>query len=578
VASFIFGSDRIERETRDDVKSLFYERTGEKPAVYENNEVFLLSSRDNIDQGSVKVAFNGYIVDSKTEPEQYIAEAYNKYGKDFVKHLDGQFRFILYDTEKERLQTSADKAGRKVVYYSDAFNGFVCSSHLAPLLRHSSIRAEPNPVGISDFLQGWSASFGGGHRLIKDVFRVYPSQNIIYTGEKTVKEQFWDVGQKKQNISDEKAVKKMDQLLTEGAEKLVEQVEGSLNVFLSGGFDSTFLVALLREVTDRDINTYTWGWEDEHFQSGREMSEMYGTQHTDIRNDYSFPSDEEVYFYEEPQNAFVRYPFREMYKEHDIRSFWTGLNSQATFPVCLKNIRKLDYARFSAPMLRRIPTRRLKQGVSKLDYRLGKAIEVLESEHQSTSAVIDWSVRKDETKRIRSKKLKKHDRDLDAALDQKWQIPDQSYQEGYNYLQLRTRDTARYAYYAQDLEHYDIYGYRPLVEFSYSLPISQKKNRRLLQKIAEGRVPNRIITKGASGWDFVSEQFRKTIESNEEDYRRTIDRFIDRGLVDRQAAEEYLLPSDFNKGRGRVNQMMAVYLLERWMKVFIDREEPWKDI
>ncbi|MFB6147424.1 MAG: asparagine synthase-related protein, partial [Candidatus Nanohaloarchaea archaeon] len=134
----------------------------------------------------------------------------------------------------------------------------------------------------------------------------------------------------------------MDELLTEAAERHVEQVDGPLEVFLSGGFDSTFLVSLLREVSDRQINTYTWGWEDGHFQAARSMAERYGTSHTELQNEHRFPTDSEVWFYEEPQTAFVRYPFRELYREHGLDHYWTGLNSQATFPVCLGNIRKMD--------------------------------------------------------------------------------------------------------------------------------------------------------------------------------------------------------------------------------------------
>lgn len=577
MASFFFGSSNVDRETERTIKELLYERTGQKASVYRDKDVLILSSRDNIDQGSVKVAFNGYLLDSEVEPEKYIAERYRRYGEEFVEHLEGQFRFVLYDVDKDRFYSSADKPGRKVIYYSDKNDIFTCSSHLSPMLCHPDIERKPSLRGISDFLQGWSASFGGGQRLVEDVRRIYPSHYVISNGEKTVEKQFWDTGHDKQNISDKEAVERMDELLTEAARKLTKQAEGDLNVFLSGGFDSTFLLSLLREVTDRGINTYTWGWEDGHFQSGRSMAEKYSTNHTEIRNDYSLPSDEEIYFYEEPQNAFARYPFRELYQDHGIRSYWTGLNSQATFPVCLKNIRRLDKVRAVSPLLRRLRSNRIKQAISKADYKVAKGIEVLESEQRSTSAVIDWGVRKDDARRIRSEKLRAQDRELDAALDQKWKIPDQSYQESYSYLQLRTRDTARYAYYSQDLEHYDIYGYRPLVEFSYSLPISQKKNRRMLQKIAENRVPDRIITKGASGWDFVSKQFRKMIENNEKEYRRTVDQFIERGFVNRTEAEKQLLPDKIHRRRGSVNQMMSVYLLERWMQIFIDGDEPWRD-
>jgi len=573
MASYFFGSDDIRREAKEEVIDIFEDRTGKKPEVYDER-VFILSSRNNIDQGRFKVAFNGYILGNDDEPEKYVADMYEQYGKQFVKHLNGQFRGLIFDSQKDIFYLFTDKVGNKVVYHAYMRDKFVSSSHLTPLLKHSSVKSELSLLGVSDFIQGWSASFGGGERLIKGVRRLYPGHYLTYNGMKTTQELFWDNYGEKQNISDQEAVKRMDELLKEGAEKLVEQNKGDLNVFLSGGFDSTFLVALLREVSDRQINTYTWGWEDEHFESGREMSKVYGTRHTEIRNSYEFPTDEELLFYEEPQNAFVRYPFRELYNDYEVRSFWTGLNSQATFPVCLKNIRKLDRMSFASRFFRTIPTTKLKHLAQKKDYRLGKAVEILESDYESTAAVIDWSICQEDAEQLMSGKLEKKSRRLDKFVDERWKLEEKSYQENYNYLQLRLRDTARYAYYAQDFEHYDIYGYQPLVEFSYSLPMSQKKNRRLLQKVAKGRVPDKVITKGASGWEFVSRQFLEIIRRNRTEYKETVGRFIEREFVNRRKAEDILLPEEFRyRGKGLANQMMAVYLLERWIKLFIEEEE-----
>lgn len=571
MASYIFGGENLSDHTKEKISEELKTRTNTKPSIYDNNGVFLVSSGNDIEQDDLIIAFNGYILNNDSTPESFIAEKFREHGEDFIKKINGQFRLIIYDTKEEKFYVSADKTGRKVIYYTQTGDNFHFSSHLKPLISHPDIKPEINPIGISDILQGWSASFGGGERLIKGINRLEPSHIISYDGEKLDKNKFWDVYESKQKISDQEAVERMDKLLTEGAEKLVEQADGELNVFLSGGFDSTFLLALLREVTDRDINTYTWGWKEKHFKSGREMAEKYDTNHHEIQNEYEFPSDEEIEFYEEPQNAFVRYPFYELYKDHGLRSYWTGLNSQATYPVCLKNIRKLDKISFTSKFLNKIKTEKLKHFVSsKVSYKAAKGIEVLESENKSTAAVIDWSISNSDAEKLLSDNLKRETRDLETDLDKKWGLDKKSYQENYNYLQLRNRDTARYAYYSQDMEHFDVYGYTPLVEFAYSLPMSQKKNRRLLQEIAKDRVPDKIINKGASGWDFVSEQFQKTIEENEDEYRRQINDFIERGYVNEDFARKLLLPENFDKGTGRINQMISVYLLERWIKIFID--------
>lgn len=581
MSSYLFGGENLDEDVKDDIIEIFRERTGEKPSTYDSEDVFFVSPHRNIDQGRVKIAFNGYLTDCDKTPEEYIASKFEEHGKDVFKQLNGQFRAIIWDKKKETFHVASGKAGRKVVYYTKT-EDFAVSSHITPLLRHPEIEPEISPVGLSYFLQSWSASFAGGERLIKHIYRLFPSHQLMYSNGNMSETKYWEVYNNKKNVSDSEAVDKLDELLTEGAEKLVDQTEGPLNVLLSGGFDSTFLIALLREVTDKEINTYTWGWKDEHLEKGREMAELYGTNHTEIKNEYNFPTDEELMFYEEPQNLFVRYPYPDLYHKHGVRSFWTGLNSQATFPVCLEDVRKLDQLSKFEPLLKRTPTKKLKQQTaSQIDYKAAKAIEVLESENHSTAAVIDWNLLPEDSNKLLSKELQSKSMHLEDFLDEKWDLSNKSYQENYNYLQLRSRDTARYAYYAQNFEHYDVYGYIPLIEYSYSLPMSQKKNRRLLQKIASGRVPDRIINEGASGWSFVNDQLRKTLKNNEKDYRQKVDHFIERGYVNKEYARKILLPDEIKPrggGRGIISQMIAVYLLERWIQIFVDREEPWKPV
>jgi hypothetical protein len=555
----------------EEMKNVFEERMDEDFYVVSNGDVSMLSTSENLDQGSYYVAFNGYLEDRSGVPEEKIAEVYEKHGSDFLQNLNGSFRLVLYDREKETLFASSDKIGRKVIYYTEDTGDFICCSHMAPLLSHGQVDREIDEQAVYNFLQSWSVSFAGGRRLIKGVSRLWPSHVLIYSDNEMEARKFWEVYSQWRDVSDQTAVNAMDGLLTEAAESLVQRVEGPVNIFLSGGFDSVFLTKLISEVSDRRIDTYTWGWKDEHFRDAERMSDRLGTNQHSMKFDYGLPGQEEIGFYEEPHNAFVRYPFRELYQEHGLKNFWTGLNSQATFPVCLKNVRKMDRVRPVSPVLRRLNTQQLEHFIGEnIDYKLSKALAILSSNRHSAGIVNDWGLRKSHAEEIISDRLSNANRSVDDILDQRWRLERLNYQDNYSYMQLRARDTARYAYYSQYLEHIDVFGYTPLVEYSYSLPMSQKKNRRLLQKIAKGRVPDRIITKGASGWDFVSKQFRRMIEEDRELYERKIQRFMERGYLALEA-EEFLLQQPLEGlGRGRINQMIAVYLLEQWMEAFID--------
>lgn len=567
-----FAAIKGDSQSRIEVmRDTLEDRMDEDYEVVSSGEVSMTSSSSRMKQGELLVAFNGYLEKISATPEKAIAEAYRNYGEDFVKHIEGSYRTAVYDSDNDRMIVSADKIGRKVIYYTEDTEDFICSSHLRPVLKHDQVDRELDDRAVTDFLQSWSVSFGGGRRLIEGVSRLEPSHRLIYSKGDRHKKKFWDVYDGKRDVSDEQAVSRLDELLSEAAENLLERENGDINIFLSGGFDSVFLTKLLSEATERQIDTYTWGWKDEHFRDAEKMSEMLGTEQHSMKMEYSLPSKEEVRFYEEPHNAFVRYPFRELHQQ-GLKSYWTGLNSQATFPVCLKNVRKLDRAKRLEPAVKIVGAERLTRLAERYgSYKLSKGVHVMGSEDLSTAAVDDWGLRQDHARKLLTEKALERSEKPSERLDRKWDLRPRSYQENYSYLQLRSRDTARYAYYAQDLEHMDVFGYTPLLEYSYSLPMAQKKNRRLLQKIAKGRVPDRIITKGASGWEFVSEQFRRKIENNRAEYRQTMESFLDRGYLEPEKGREFLIRDSYEGlTKGPINQMIAVLLLEKWIQAFIE--------
>ncbi|MFB6147755.1 MAG: hypothetical protein ABEJ66_02615, partial [Candidatus Nanohaloarchaea archaeon] len=149
MASYLFGGRAIEEEAVEDIADVFEHRTGEKPEVHSEGGVTVISSRPGIEQGELQVAFNGYLLGRQEEPEKVVARLYREKGPELVEELEGQFRYLVYDSDRDRFTASADVAGRKVVYYTGTGSGLVCSSHLAPILRPGGVEAEASREGIS---------------------------------------------------------------------------------------------------------------------------------------------------------------------------------------------------------------------------------------------------------------------------------------------------------------------------------------------------------------------------------------------------------------------------------------------
>ncbi|MFB6076689.1 MAG: hypothetical protein ABEK12_00995, partial [Candidatus Nanohaloarchaea archaeon] len=209
-------------------------------------------------------------------------------------------------------------------------------------------------------------------------------------------------------------------------------------------------------------------------------------------------------------------------------------------------------------------------------YETSKGVQVLRRPYPASAIVQERALRQDDASRILAPDLHADDRPVAADIGERWNLERRPYPENYNFLQMRVKDTARYAHYSQNLQHYDLFGYTPLIEYSMRLPVAQRQNRRILRRIADGMVPDRIITKGASGYGFLVAQFRRAMAADRDRYGQLIDRFLDRGYLDGDAARRVLLPDSIaDASKGPASQMAATMLLEQWMETFIDRDEPW---
>ncbi|MFB6295113.1 MAG: hypothetical protein ABEI97_05105, partial [Candidatus Nanohaloarchaea archaeon] len=169
---------------------------------------------------------------------------------------------------------------------------------------------------------------------------------------------------------------------------------------------------------------------------------------------------------------------------------------------------------------------------------------------------------------------------IEREIDERWEVEDRRFDENFVYLILREREGPYSSNFWHQIDMFDVFAYEPLLEYTYSLPMEQKKNRRLMKQIAEGRIPERVISEGPSGAVFVARMIQQRIAANADRYRETIESLLSRGHLDESVARKYLLPDVENiAGRemdpGHVFYMATMFLFEQWLRAFDDSEEPW---
>jgi len=248
------------------------------------------------EDGSIVIVYNGEIynfLEIKTFLEkkghrfkthsdtEVVIHAYEEFGEDCLNRFNGMFAFALWDSRREILFLARDRFGKKPLYYAFFDNQFLFASELKAILKHPGARRRLDLNAVSKYLA--YEYVPSPHSIFKDIQKlVAGSKLILKNGSKTVS-RFWDMKFDRSsafNLEDGK--RKIVELLKESVRKrLVSDVP--LGVFLSGGIDSSSVVAMMAELMKpKDILTFSVGFKEKSFDESsdaRRVAKHFGTDH-----------------------------------------------------------------------------------------------------------------------------------------------------------------------------------------------------------------------------------------------------------------------------------------------------------
>ncbi len=216
---------------------------------------------------------------------EVILAAYSRWGDDCVHHFNGMFAFALYDAEKQRVLIARDRLGIKPLYYKQHGSGLVFSSELRALLASGLVDRKINRKGLIDYLRYQTVH--APETIIDEVFMLEPGHRIVVSDSEIVHEAWWDLATEAKPV-----LQSRERILTEIREKLTQSVELRMRAdvdfgaFLSGGIDSSAIVGLMAEVSNRPIQTFTVTFDESDFNEGvyaAQIAKKFNTDHTAIR-------------------------------------------------------------------------------------------------------------------------------------------------------------------------------------------------------------------------------------------------------------------------------------------------------
>jgi len=247
---------------------------------------------------TVAVVFNGEIynyVELKAPLEQaghrflthsdteVIVHSYEQHGDRCLDAFNGMFAIALWDTGRRRLLLARDRLGEKPLFYHER-NGVLCfASELKALLRFPQVGKTLSPAALDAYL-----AYGyvpGEASIVEGVRKLPPGHRLTWQDGVVRVEPYWDVAFGDEAPPDEEAwLSELEARLRESV-RIRLRSDVPLGVFLSGGIDSSAVVALAAQETPGRLKTYSIGFEDADFDElsfARTVAERFGTEHHEL--------------------------------------------------------------------------------------------------------------------------------------------------------------------------------------------------------------------------------------------------------------------------------------------------------
>ena len=558
------------------------------------------------EDGSVTIVFNGEIYSfQELTPElekrghtfkthcdtEAIVHAYEEYGPACVNHLRGMFAFAIWDDKKREAFIARDRVGKKPLYYTVTKGGtLVFGSEVKSILEHPDVQRE------IDF-QALDAYFTLGYvpdplSIFRDIRKLPPGHYLTFSAKGLNVQQYWDfnfepaASRKPEDYLDE-----LRALLNESVRlRLISDVP--LGAFLSGGIDSSTVVALMAQHMNQPVKTFSIGFHEDSYNElkyARLTAQKLGTDHHEffVTPQICDVVDDLVWHFDEPfadPSAIPTFMVSKLARDHvtvalsgdggdELFAGYTHYvvqESRRAFSALPKTLRQglmrplshlLPHAAWGRNYLHNISLDPIDRYLDSLSYftELSKQ-SLYTSDFQNALHTKDYVPRsfREYAGRVKT----------NEPLDQLLYIDSKTYLPGdilvkVDRMSMATSLEVRVPL----LDH-------KLIEFVTKVPASLKlagtETKHLLKRVAKDLIPAEILNRPKQGFgvpleEWINRQLRDQIRETLREPRTRQRGFVNSDYVD-------LILEEHRKGRRDHSQpLWALLILELWHRRYIDQ-------
>jgi asparagine synthase (glutamine-hydrolysing) len=233
--------------------------TGDQPIRNETGTVWVVFNGEIFNyielRKRLEAAGHAFYTQSDTE---VIVHAYEEFGLDFVRELNGQFAIALWDASARRLVLARDRVGIRPLFYARTPQGLLFASEAKSLFASGLVRAELDPVGLAEVSTFWSCV--APRTPFTGVEQLPPGHLAVCEGDRIDVRRYWDWTFATDALQDgrriEDVVEELRALLIDSV-KIQLRADVPVGAYLSGGLDSSAITAAIRRFSDTPLKTFS---------------------------------------------------------------------------------------------------------------------------------------------------------------------------------------------------------------------------------------------------------------------------------------------------------------------------------
>lgn len=272
------------------------------------------------EDGSVACVFNGEIYNyvelqqtllsqghrfrSDHSDTETIVHLYEQHGLDFLKHLNGMFAIAIWDSRRQQLVLARDRVGIKPLYFARVPGGIAFGSEIKAVLRHPAVSRDPDFEALYHYLS--LKNVPAPRTAYAAIGQLRPGEYAVVKDGQFERARWWQVRFEEDESMTEAAAAAGIRSLLEDSVRLQMRSDVPFGAYLSGGVDSSSVVALMSRISGAKVKTFslTYGAEIGHKAEDRDFARIVAKQYGTDHHEYELPAKEAADSIEPVLDAF----------------------------------------------------------------------------------------------------------------------------------------------------------------------------------------------------------------------------------------------------------------------------------